>query len=112
MEPTTEPTYDPTPGLSENGLPGSGPVPGGRTSGGRTPSGLTGDALRREIADVLGEDPEEITDDENLFDLGLDSVRLMALVRRWRALGADVAFEDLAERPFLSHWRTVLGGAR
>jgi len=45
---------------------------------------LTVRRIREDVADVLGEDPEDIPVDENLADHGLDSVRLMTLVERWR----------------------------
>ncbi|WP_345943306.1 phosphopantetheine-binding protein [Streptomyces sp. SID8352] len=71
---------------------------------------LTLEQLRADIADVLGESPEDIPDDENLVDYGLDSVRLMVLVGRWRdAHGLDVAVTDLAERPAVEEWAALLG---
>ena len=42
---------------------------------------LTLDRLRADVAEVLDMAPEEIAPQDNLFDLGLDSMRLMALVR-------------------------------
>ncbi|WP_030420331.1 phosphopantetheine-binding protein [Streptomyces sp. NRRL F-5065] len=74
---------------------------------------LTLDQLRRDIADVLGESVDDIPDDENLVDYGLDSVRLMALVGRWRdAHGVETAVADLAERPVVGEWAALLGIAR
>ncbi|MEL3951780.1 phosphopantetheine-binding protein [Streptomyces sp. LNU-CPARS28] len=70
---------------------------------------LTLDQLRRDIADVLGEEPADIPLDENLVDYGLDSVRLMTLVGRWREMyGVDVALTDLAERPAIEEWAALL----
>ncbi|MFH9071029.1 phosphopantetheine-binding protein [Streptomyces alboflavus] len=70
---------------------------------------LTLDQLRRDIADVLGEEPADIPLDENLVDYGLDSVRLMTLVGRWReTYGVDAALTDLAERPAIEEWATLL----
>lgn len=61
---------------------------------------LTLEQLRKDVADVLGEDPADIPDDENLVDYGLDSVRLMALAGRWnRDHGIEVAVADLSEEP-------------
>lgn len=72
---------------------------------------LTLDRVRADVADVLGEDPAGIADDDNLADAGLDSVRLMALVERWRtAHGIDVSFVELAERPGISAWWQLLEG--
>ncbi|WP_344325035.1 phosphopantetheine-binding protein [Kitasatospora putterlickiae] len=72
---------------------------------------FTVERIRAEVADLLGEDPEEIPLDENLADWGLDSVRLMALAERWRAEGAEVAFLQLAERPAVEAWAELLGAS-
>ncbi|TVL89698.1 phosphopantetheine-binding protein [Streptomyces sp. SAJ15] len=73
---------------------------------------LTLEQLRADVADVLGEEPADIPDDENLVDYGLDSVRLMTLVERWRRdHGVTVDLADLAERPALEEWGRLLGAA-
>lgn len=65
--------------------------------------------LRADVADVLGEDPADIPDEENLADLGLDSVRLMSLVERWRTdHGLTVSFVELAEKPGILAWWDLL----
>ncbi|MBB5069758.1 phosphopantetheine-binding protein [Saccharopolyspora gloriosae] len=69
---------------------------------------LTLEGVRADVAELLYEDPEELTDEENLLDWGLDSVRIMSLVERWRTRGVEVTFADLAERPTLAEWWTVL----
>nr|WP_243795723.1 phosphopantetheine-binding protein [Saccharopolyspora gloriosae] len=69
---------------------------------------LTLEGVRADVAELLYEDPEELTDEENLLDWGLDSVRIMSLVERWRRQGVQVTFADLAERPTLAEWWTVL----
>ncbi|MFF8618581.1 phosphopantetheine-binding protein [Streptomyces sp. NPDC015350] len=70
---------------------------------------LTLQQMREDIADILGESVEDIPDDENLVDYGLDSIRLMALVGRWReAHGIDIAVADLAERPAVETWAELL----
>lgn len=69
---------------------------------------LTLDLLREHVAEVLYESPSDIADDEDLTLRGLDSVRIMSLVERWRASGAEVSFVELAERPTLAHWRRLL----
>jgi bifunctional isochorismate lyase/aryl carrier protein len=69
---------------------------------------LTLDTMRADIARILHEDPSEIGDDDSLIDLGLDSIRAMALVTRWRDAGAPVEFSELAEVPRLSHWWAVV----
>jgi len=67
-------------------------------------SALSLERLRADVAAILHEDPTEILDDDNLIDLGLDSIRAMALVTRWREAGADIEFAELAERAELAHW--------
>jgi len=71
--------------------------------------------MRRDIARVLHEDPQDIPADENLVDFGLDSIRAMALAARWRDAGAQVEFSDMAANPTLNHWwdlvRRALGVA-
>ncbi|SCK39918.1 Aryl carrier domain-containing protein [Streptomyces sp. WMMB 714] len=70
---------------------------------------LTLERIRADVADVLGEDPADIPDEENLADLGLDSVRLMSLVERWRGdHGVRVSFAELAEKPGISLWWDLL----
>ncbi|KOU04709.1 isochorismatase [Streptomyces sp. NRRL F-5755] len=71
---------------------------------------MTLEQLRKDVADVLGEDPADIPDDENLVDYGLDSVRLMSLAGRWnRDHGIEVAVADLSEEPALEKWAVLLG---
>ncbi|MER6992605.1 phosphopantetheine-binding protein [Saccharopolyspora hirsuta] len=69
---------------------------------------LTLEDVREQVAELLYEDPAELTDEENLMDWGLDSVRIMTLVEKWRRLGVQITFADLAERPTLAEWWTVL----
>ncbi|MER1967920.1 phosphopantetheine-binding protein [Castellaniella sp. GW247-6E4] len=72
-----------------------------------TSSPLTLERMREDIAHVLHEDPADIRDDDNLMDLGLDSMRIMRLASRWRADGATLDFADLAAEATLAHWWTV-----
>ncbi|MEE1748591.1 MULTISPECIES: phosphopantetheine-binding protein [unclassified Streptomyces] len=72
---------------------------------------LSPERVRADVAELLDCDPAEIAPDENLVDLGLDSVRIMTLVGRWRAAGAvTLDFPDLAEQPELAHWTALLTG--
>lgn len=75
-------------------------------------SPLTADRVRADVAELLQVPAQSIEDDDNLFDLGLDSVRVMTLIQRWRDAGAaELEFPDLAEQPELAHWqRLVVGG--
>ncbi|MEE4489194.1 phosphopantetheine-binding protein [Streptomyces sp. BE230] len=71
---------------------------------------LTLEQIRNDVAESLGEDPSDIPLDENLLDYGLDSVRIMALLGRWRRdhdVRAD--FADLAEQPAVEAWAPLLG---
>lgn len=62
-----------------------------------------------DIAAALGVEPGELTEDTNLFDAGLDSVRLMQLVEKWRTAGAPEAdFVTLAADPVLGLWLDIL----
>ncbi len=75
-------------------------------------SPLTADRVRADVAELLQVPPQSIADDDDLFDLGLDSVRAMTLIQRWRDAGAgDLEFPDLAEQPELAHWQRLVVGA-
>ncbi|SHH53291.1 isochorismatase family protein [Massilia sp. CF038] len=65
-------------------------------------------ALRTEIAALLDVPASELEDDENLMFSGLDSIRLMSLLERWRRAGAVITFVELAEQPILAHWWQLL----
>ncbi|KXP11418.1 acyl carrier protein [Tsukamurella pulmonis] len=74
-------------------------------------SPLTHERVRADVAELLQVPPQSIADDDNLFDLGLDSVRVMTLIQRWRDAGAaDIEFPDLAEQPELAHWQQLVVG--
>lgn len=64
--------------------------------------------LRRKVCDLLGCSEAALDDEENLLDIGLDSVRLMTLVEHINALGVPIDFVDLAERPTLAAWRELI----
>jgi bifunctional isochorismate lyase/aryl carrier protein len=66
------------------------------------------DVLRATVTPLLD---EQFGDDDDLFDAGLDSIRLMTVVEHLRAGGHEVSFVDLAERPTLNAWTELLGGA-
>lgn len=69
---------------------------------------MTRDDVRRQIAEIVGIEPVAVTDDANLMDLGLDSMRAMRLAQRWAQAGVPVEFSELAEEPTLRHWWSVL----
>ncbi|MEU9841713.1 amino acid adenylation domain-containing protein [Actinomadura sp. NPDC048032] len=66
---------------------------------------LTWDELHAALAEVLGERAEA---DDNLIELGMDSIRLMQLTGRLRRRGVEIRFAELAERPTLSGWWELL----
>lgn len=66
--------------------------------------------LRQDVADVLGEEPGEIPVDENLLDYGLDSIRIMTLVGRWKQRdGIEASVPELYEEPVITAWAEHLG---
>lgn len=65
---------------------------------------MTLDRMRADIARLIHEDPEEIGLDDNLMDLGLDSMRLMNLILLWQEAGVDMDFGDFAEHFTLRGW--------
>lgn len=67
-------------------------------------SKLTRDSMKADIARILMIAVDEIDADENLSYMGLDSIRLMALVEQWRSKGAQIQFVDLAEKTTLNQW--------
>ena len=69
---------------------------------------LTLEGLRNDVAEVLAEEPGSFGDDENLLDLGLDSIRLMTLATRWREAGFEAGYLDLAQEPTVAAWFTLL----
>jgi bifunctional isochorismate lyase/aryl carrier protein len=70
---------------------------------------LDRDAIRAGILAVLDAPPAVLADDDDLVDVGLDSLGVMALVAQWQARGAAVAFEDLVEvEPTIAAWARVL----
>ncbi|GAB2635351.1 phosphopantetheine-binding protein [Nocardia goodfellowii] len=72
-------------------------------------TGLDRQQVLADIAAALDLRPEELTDDTNLLDAGLDSVRLMSLVEKWRAAGAaHTDFVTLAAEPVLGVWLDVV----
>lgn len=62
------------------------------------------DALRADVATLLGVEASSVQPDFSLFELGMDSVRLMTLVERWRGRGYSADLMALAETPTLSAW--------
>ncbi|MFJ2298341.1 phosphopantetheine-binding protein [Oerskovia paurometabola] len=79
-----------------------------------TPTPITRERALADVVDVLGAGgsaAHEIGLDDDLTDHGLDSVRLMALLERWRAAGRSVEFAQVAVEPTLRGCLRALGVA-
>lgn len=74
----------------------------------RTALPSTPAALRAEVAALLAVPASDLPDDDNLLYSGLDSIRLMSLVERWRRAGSTISFVELAETPTLAQWWALL----
>ena len=68
--------------------------------------------VRAHVAAVLECEPSSLRDEDGLADIGLDSIRLMALVERFRAEGAGLTFVDLAECATLRDLAALLARGR
>ncbi|MEU9891022.1 amino acid adenylation domain-containing protein [Sphaerisporangium sp. NPDC051011] len=71
------------------------------------PTGAVDD-VRAAVAEALKLPAEEIGEERDLFEIGLDSLALMGLVGAWRREGSAVTFQDLVEEPTLSAWSALL----
>lgn len=70
---------------------------------------LTLALIRHDGADALGDEPADVPLYENLMDHGLDSVRIMSLLGRWRREhGGEADFADLAEGPAIGTRASLL----
>lgn len=72
------------------------------------PPALGLEQLRSDVAELLQEPAAALRDNDNLLERGLDSIRLMTLVERWRSQGVELSFVELAERPTLAGWHALL----
>jgi len=69
---------------------------------------LTLARMRADVAEMIGEAPEDISTEENLMDRGLDSMRVLGLVLAWGNTGIALEFSHLAEHATLGGWWTVV----
>ncbi|MBI1205756.1 MAG: phosphopantetheine-binding protein [Azospirillum sp.] len=69
---------------------------------------LTFARMREDLAKILDLPSEAIAEDEDLIDLGLDSIRAMILVQRWQDQGARFDVSEFIARPTLRHWWQVV----
>lgn len=74
-----------------------------------TASTLTMERMRADIAATLHEDPSAVGDDDNLMDLGVDSMRVLNLVLYWSDMsGISLEFGEIAEHVTLAGWWSVV----
>lgn len=67
------------------------------------------DRIRADLAQALNMAPGDLADDDNLYDLGIDSMRLMSLVLGWQDQAPGVDFGPMLESQTLGEWRAALG---
>jgi aryl carrier-like protein len=65
---------------------------------------ITLERMRTDIAAMIHEDPDAIGLNDNLMDLGLDSMRVMSLLVKWTEAGVDFDFGEAAENFTLAAW--------
>ena len=65
---------------------------------------MTRESMRADLARAMRMPPEEIGDDDSLIDLGLDSMRAMALLARWSEQGVALDLAAVAESVTLGAW--------
>lgn len=65
---------------------------------------LTLEQMRADVAAMISEAPEDIRDDDDLTDLGLDSMRVLALATQWGERGIGLNLSHLAEHVTLGEW--------
>ncbi|MFI1921237.1 MULTISPECIES: phosphopantetheine-binding protein [unclassified Streptomyces] len=76
------------------------------------PAPLTLDGFRADLAEYLYQRPDEVDLDEHPLHAGLDSLRIVTLLERWRETGVDVTFVDLAECTSFAQWWQLLSTRR
>ncbi|MBO2535333.1 MULTISPECIES: phosphopantetheine-binding protein [Rummeliibacillus] len=69
---------------------------------------MTKQELKTLVQEYLDEDLEEVDWTESLLDLGMDSIRMMAIVDDIRVTGINVNFMEFAEKPSLEGWYNAI----
>ncbi|WP_045418416.1 isochorismatase family protein [Vibrio campbellii] len=67
-------------------------------------SALSLESMRKDVAGILDVDLDEVDVDENLIFLGLDSIRVMTLHSRWKALGFNVELAEMVALHTIKDW--------
>ena len=83
-----------------------------KAAGDESVKALSLESLRRDVADILLLSLEEVEVDENLTYLGLDSIRAMALLDKWRSQGVNLTFAQIASASTLSQWWQIINQAQ
>lgn len=65
--------------------------------------------LRAALRELADEPLDDLADDDDLSDAGIDSIRLMGVITQWQQAGLAVTFEELAEEPTIAAWAELLG---
>jgi mycobactin phenyloxazoline synthetase len=75
-------------------------------------AGPSAEAIRAEVAELLGIDADTVDPDNDLVGQGLDSIRMMTLAGRWRRQGRAIDFATLASAPTIAAWTALVCAAR
>ncbi|MCD2197602.1 phosphopantetheine-binding protein [Actinomycetospora endophytica] len=67
--------------------------------------------LRGDVARLLDREADAVGDEEDLTDLGLDSIRLMSLLQGWSGPGVELDFVDFVQDPRLGRWAELVTAA-
>ncbi|MFT3690098.1 phosphopantetheine-binding protein [Paenirhodobacter sp.] len=73
---------------------------------------ITFEQMRADVAAALDIAPEALGPEDNLYDLGLDSMRLMGLVMEWQEKGAELDFGLLMESQTIGAWWDAVEAGR
>ncbi len=66
------------------------------------------DVMKKDVADILDLDLDDVDVDENLMLLGLDSIRAMSLFDLWRKVGVSVSFTEVIKKVTLREWWQII----
>src|ERR1700740_1845675 len=72
------------------------------------PGRISRDEIRATIAAQLDCPAADVADDDVLIQLGLNSIRMMALAGGWRKRGSAITFAQLAATPTIASWYGLL----
>ncbi len=73
-----------------------------------TENKLNHDSIKQDISEVLMLPITEIHNNDNLMYLGLDSIRLMALIEKWQSQKIDINFTDLGGSSTVTDWWEII----